>query len=153
MDLQALFSLTTLLVLPFWALMVALPHWRPTRRLLASPLVAVPPAVVYALLALPRLPQLLADLSAPTLAAVARLLGTPEGAALAWAHFLAVDLFVGRWAYLDSRERGISAWLMAPVLFAVLMVGPLGLLAYLLVRAPSARRPAGRPIPTPASPA
>jgi hypothetical protein len=28
-------------------------------------------------------------------------------------HFLAFDLFVGRWVYLDSRERGISALLMA----------------------------------------
>jgi hypothetical protein len=43
------------------------------------------------------------------------------------------------WA-LDSRERGLSAWLMAPVLFPVLMVGPLGLLVYLVLRGLTMRR-------------
>ena len=49
-------------------------------------------------------------------------------------HFLAFDLFVGRWAYLDSRQRGITAWLVSPILLLILMVGPLGLLLYLIVR-------------------
>ena len=66
---------------------------------------------------------------------IARLLGTSAGATAAWAHFLAFDLFVGRWAYLDSRERNISAWIMAPVLFLILMLGPLGFAMYLGVRA------------------
>ena len=70
----------------------------------------------------------------PTLAGIAGLLGTPAGAAVGWVHFLAFDLFVGRWAYLDSRERGISAWLVSPTLFFMFMAGPLGLLLYLAVR-------------------
>ena len=70
----------------------------------------------------------------PTLDGIAGLLGTPAGAAVGWVHFLAFDLFVGRWAYLDSRERGISAWLVSPTLFFVFMAGPLGLLLYLAVR-------------------
>jgi len=63
-----------------------------------------------------------------------RLLATPEGTTIAWAHFLTFDLFVGRWVYLESRERDLSVWLMAPVLFFVLMLGPLGLLLYFAVR-------------------
>jgi hypothetical protein len=70
----------------------------------------------------------------PTLAGIAALLGTPAGATVGWVHFLAFDLFVGRWAYLDSRERKISAWLVSPTLFFILMTGPLGLLLYLTVR-------------------
>jgi hypothetical protein len=50
-------------------------------------------------------------------------------------HFLAFDLFVGRWVYLDARERGLSPWLVSPVLVLVLMVGPLGLATYLGLRA------------------
>jgi len=49
-------------------------------------------------------------------------------------HFLAFDLFVGRWIYLDSRRRQVSPWLMAPLLFLTLMLGPAGLLLYLAVR-------------------
>jgi hypothetical protein len=71
----------------------------------------------------------------PSLAGIAALLGTPAGATIAWVHFLAFDLLVGRWAYLDSRERGVSAWLMGPVLFFTLMLGPVGFLLYLAVRA------------------
>jgi hypothetical protein len=138
---EQIFTISNLLVLPFWLLMIVLPHWRWTRRLLASPLVVVPPVIVYAAVVLPRAAEILAVVANPTLPDVSRLLGTPAGATAAWAHFLAFDLFVGRWAYLDSRERNISAWIMAPVLFLVLMLGPLGFALYLGVRA-LAKRPA-----------
>ena len=68
------------------------------------------------------------------LAGIAAFLGTEAGATIGWVHFLAFDLFVGRWAYLDSREKNISALLMAPVLFFILMLGPFGFLLYLLLR-------------------
>jgi hypothetical protein len=139
---ERLFSFSNLLVVPFWVLMVAFPHWRWTRRLLASPLIAVPPVIIYAAVVLPRVAEILAAVANPALPDIGRLLGTPAGATAAWAHFLAFDLFVGRWAYLDSRERNISAWLMAPVLFLILMLGPLGFVLYLGVRA-LARRLAG----------
>jgi hypothetical protein len=129
------FAISNLLVMPFWLLMIVLPHWRWTRRLLASPLVVVPPVIVYAAVVLPRAADILAAVANPALPDVSRLLGTPAGATAAWAHFLAFDLFVGRWAYLDSRERNISAWIMAPVLFLILMLGPLGFALYLGVRA------------------
>src|ERR1700752_1528135 len=111
---ETIFSLSNLLVMPFWFLMIALPHWRWTRRIMQSPLVSAAPALLYLALALPRFGELLAAVSSPTLTGIAAVLGTPVGAMLAWAHFLAFDLLVGRWAYLDSRERGISAWIMAP---------------------------------------
>jgi hypothetical protein len=131
---ETIFSLSNVLVVPFWLLMIVLPHWRWTHRIMQSPLVSVAPALLYAALVLPQTGSLLLALARPTLGGVAALLGTPAGAAIGWAHFLAFDLFVGRWAYLDSRERAISAWLMAPVLFLVLMLGPIGFLLYLAVR-------------------
>jgi hypothetical protein len=143
---ETLFTLSNVLVLPFWLLMIALPHWRWTQRLLASPLVVAPAALLYAILVVPLLGQALPALMNPQLAGISALLGAPSGATVAWVHFLAFDLFVGRWVYLDSRERGLSAWLMAPVLFAVLMLGPLGLLVYLVVRGLSlGRRGTGLP--------
>ena len=63
------------------------------------------------------------------------LLGTPAGAAAAWAHFIAFDLFVGRWMYRDSRARGINGWLMGPVLLFTILLAPLGLLGYFGLRA------------------
>jgi len=131
---ETIFSLSNLLVLPFWLLMIALPHWQWTRRIMRSPLVSAAPALIYAALVLPRASELLIALASPTVGGVATLLGTPAGTTIAWAHFLAFDLLVGRWAYLESRERAISAWLMAPVLFFILMLGPIGFLLFLAVR-------------------
>jgi hypothetical protein len=135
MSYAQIFSLSGLTVMPFWALMILLPRWRVTQRIMRSPLVAALPALLYAALVLPRADAIFASVSRPELAPIAALLGSPEGATIAWAHFLAFDLMVGRWAYLDSRERGVSALLMAPVLFLVLMLGPIGFLLYLALRA------------------
>lgn len=125
-----LFSTSSLLVAPFWLLMVLAPRWRLTERLVRSPWIVAGPVAIYAALVLPRLLALAPALARPELPAIAALLGTPAGATIAWAHFLALDLFAGRWIYLDARERGLSAWLVSPVLVATLMFAPLGLAAY-----------------------
>jgi hypothetical protein len=70
----------------------------------------------------------------PVPAEIASMLGTPTGTALAWAHFVAFDLFVGRWIHIDSRNRRYSPWWVSPTLLLTLLVGPVGLLTYLLVR-------------------
>lgn len=142
---DSVFSLSGLLVMPIWAAMILLPRWRWTERVMRSPWSVAPAAALYAALVLPSIGAVWPAVSRPELGPVAALLGTPAGATIAWVHFLAFDLFVGRWAYLDSRERGISAWVMAPVLFLTLMLGPVGLLAYLAVRAFPALR--SRPAP------
>lgn len=129
-----LFTIANLAVLPFWFLVIFLPHWRGTQRIVASPLILVPLPILYTVLIVPRLGSLLPLLVQPDLPRIAAALGTPEGALLGWIHFLAFDLLVGRWAYLDSRQRGLSAWLVSPALFFVLMVGPFGLLLYLGLR-------------------
>jgi hypothetical protein len=130
----SLFRLSNLLMLPLWALMILAPRWRWTTRIMQSPLVSAAPAILYAALVVPRLGEIWPSVSRPTLNGVVALLGSPAGATIAWVHFLAFDLFVGRWIYLDSHERRVSAWLMAPVLFLALMLGPAGFLLYLVVR-------------------
>lgn len=133
---ESVFLAANLFVLPFWALMIFLPEWRLTRRVMGTPfLIAVLPAL-YVALVLPRLGDLLPVLlSQPDLKAVAGRLGTPEGALIGWIHFLAFDLFVGRYIYLDNREHRISAFVIGPVLALTCLFGPAGLLAYLLIRA------------------
>lgn len=144
MSLETVFSLSSLPVLPFWLLMIVLPRWSWTERIMRSPLVILAPALLYIVLVVPRFGEISAAVRNPDLAGIAALLGTPVGATIGWVHFLAFDLFVGRWAYLDSRERRISPWLMAPVLYLTLMLGPLGFTLYLALRALYTLR---RPLP------
>lgn len=128
------FSVSGLTVMPWWALMIAAPTWRGTRRLIASPAMLLAPALLYAALVLPHLHDILPALARPRLEAISALLGTGAGATIAWVHFLAFDLFVGRWTFLDARARGLSAWITSPLLVLTLLLGPLGLLGYLSVR-------------------
>lgn len=130
---ETIFSLTTLSVVPFWVLIIVLPRWRFTRFVMSSPLVVVPAAFLYVIVLLPNVVELLGSFDSA--ASLAALFGTPAGAAIAWAHLLTSDLFIGRWEYLDSRERGISGWVMAPVLFLQFMLGHPALLIYLALRA------------------
>lgn len=140
-----IFDLSGLLTLPFWLLLIFAPHWRFTRRLADSPLLAAPASLLYAALVLPSLGGVFAAVSQPTLEGISALLATPYGSTVAWVHFLAFDLLVGRWIYLDSRSRGISAWLSGPILFATLMVGPVGFLAHLVARATLGRSTSAAP--------
>lgn len=69
-----------------------------------------------------------------TLAGVQQLLSSPGGATIGWIHYLAFDLFVGLWVARNADKYGFPRWLQIPILFFVLMLGPLGLVLYLLLR-------------------
>ena len=129
-----LFSLTFAVAAPFWALMILLPRWSWTARIVGSPLIVLPAVLIYAVLVIPALGEVLPAVASPTLNSVRELLGTANGAAAGWAHMIAFDLFVGRWSWLDARTRAVPALVMAPILVLTIMLGPLGLLVYLLVR-------------------
>ncbi|AGL15298.1 ABA4-like family protein [Actinoplanes sp. N902-109] len=131
---ETLFSLTFAVAAPFWAMMIVLPRWAWTRRIVASPWIVLPPVLIYAIVVAGSLGDVLPAVISPTLPGVRELLGTSDGATAGWAHLLAFDLFAGRWAYLDSRERGIPPLVMAPILLLTILLGPLGLLTFLLVR-------------------
>lgn len=127
-------------VLPFWAAMIFAPRARFTLVSMRSALPVLALAGLYAVLVLPRVGALWAELAQPRLPGMTALLGSPEGATIGWVHFLAFDLFVGRWIYLDSRDRSFSPWVLGPVLLLTLMFGPLGLVAYSLLRLGAGKR-------------
>jgi len=121
--------------MPFWLLMIFAPKWSFTKKIIGSLWIVVPIALLYAVLIIPQASALLPQLANPTLNTIASGLGTPEGATVGWIHFLAFDLFVGRWAYLDSRAKSLNIWMTGIALFFILMMGPFGLLLYLALRA------------------
>ncbi|WP_433758306.1 ABA4-like family protein [Nocardia sp. CA-135398] len=142
---QYLFDITFVTAAPFWALMILAPGWHRTRTIVASPLICVPPLLIYAVLVLPEIGAFASALANPDLLAVQQLLGGGVGAAAAWAHFVAFDLFLGRWIYFDSRERRIHPVLISVLLVFTIMFAPLGVLMYLLIR--SIRAPRKMPVP------
>jgi hypothetical protein len=96
-------------------------------------------AATYAVIVLPLMTGLIDGGSgtAPdftTLAGVQQLLSSPGGATVGWIHYLAFDLFVGLWVARNADKYGFARWLQIPILLFVLMLGPLGLVLYLLLR-------------------
>lgn len=64
-----------------------------------------------------------------------KLLFTQDEAVLAgWIHYLVFDLFVGMWICQDGEKNSISRWLILPCLFFTFMLGPTGLLLYIIIR-------------------
>ena len=57
-----------------------------------------------------------------------------------WVHYLAFDLLTGTWIKKNSLKYRISHWLIIPCLLFTFMLGPIGLLLYLLIRAIKAKR-------------
>lgn len=51
-----------------------------------------------------------------------------------WVHYLAFDLLAGTWIKRNAMKYGISHWILVPCLLLTFMLGPVGLLLYLLVR-------------------
>ncbi len=121
--------------MPFWFLMIFLPRWKYTKTIIASPYIIVPAAFLYAALVIPNIGNTFMSLLNPNLEGISKLLGSNGGATIGWVHFLAFDLFVGRYAYLEGQKRNINLVLMGFVLFSILMYGPLGMLIFLVVNA------------------
>lgn len=122
-------------VLPFWGAMLLAPGSQLTERWLRSPWICAPFALVYVLMFVANLNGLLAIARAPSFGGIVRLLGTPEGANLAWLHYLTGDLFVGRWIYWDTRGRAIGRAWLSLIFVLGLTFCPIALLAYLVLRA------------------
>jgi Domain of unknown function (DUF4281) len=57
-----------------------------------------------------------------------------------WVHYLAFDLMTGIWIKKNSEKFGINHWIIVPCLLFTFMLGPVGLLLYMLLRAIKAKQ-------------
>jgi len=51
-----------------------------------------------------------------------------------WVHYLAFDLMTGIWIQKNAQKLNINRWLLLPCFIFTFMLGPLGLLLYLIIR-------------------
>jgi hypothetical protein len=135
MDSESLFSAANMLVMPGWLLLVFLPRWRYTTGVITSCLLPAVLGVCYVgLFAANFRSQPDGFAAFNTLAGVRSLFQNDWLLLGGWIHYLAFDLFVGSWEVRDSQRLGIHHLLVIPCLACTLMLGPAGLLAYLVLR-------------------
>jgi len=132
MVIDFLYNGANVFVLPFWLLMITAPKWIITKRVMASTLPFVPLAIAYIFCFIQSLdPDSIEAFANPTLSALAGLFADERVMATGWIHFVVMDLFVGRWIYLQGQEKGIfTRHSLALCLFA----GPMGLLCHLATK-------------------
>ncbi|EFN59898.1 hypothetical protein CHLNCDRAFT_132919 [Chlorella variabilis] len=148
-----LFAASTVYALAVAALMVLLPRWSVTRRLVRSPLVLLPLIAVYGLLLAWSwqpdtfslvLPGSLAEgfkggfnpQFMPSLAGICTLFSRWLTAASLWVHLLAVNLFAARELYMEGLVEEVPTW---HSILLCMTLAPLGLLSHTLTKAVARR--------------
>ena len=132
MKAEQIFSIANLLAMLSWLLIIILPRWRFTAKIVLNG--AIPLLLSAAYLVLIVLFFGKAEGGFDSLANVMKLF-TNEWAVLAgWIHYLAFDLFVGSWEVKDAQANGISHWFVIPCLILTFLLGPIGFLLYNILR-------------------
>lgn len=75
-----------------------------------------------------------------SLANVKLLFESDQAVLAGWIHYLVFDLFVGMWICNDGKKKDINRWILLPCLLFTFMLGPTGLLIYILVRSIKTKR-------------
>ena len=133
---DALFWFSSLYILPFWLMMWFAPAHERTAALLRNEWVYLAPlAAAYTLAVLPNLVDILVLLGSdmPTPEIVVSLFDDREVILIGWLHYLAFDLFVGRWTWQRLMATNQPLYVSFPVLLLSMMVAPLGALLGLVV--------------------
>ena len=146
---QAMFSFTNAVVVIAWLILAFLPR-KPLAMTavlyLGVGLLCLCYAVMFAALLSGAVdpgqvpgtaPYALADYS---IAGLRKLFLSDGGLVIGWTHYLAFDLFTGLWIARDADNKEFGRAFQLPFLLATFMAGPIGLLAWLIVRERRARQ-------------
>lgn len=130
MTLTQVFNFAIYYVAPFWAGMVIFPNSTITKKVMSSFLPFIPLSILYIYYLLTTVdPNSLSSAFIPKLAQYANLFSQEGGALVVTIHFLAMDLFLGRWIYWQGQEKKI--WTVHSLILC-LFFAPAGLLSHII---------------------
>lgn len=134
--LEKLFTAQSWVALSAWVILIVLPFWQAGKLYVVPGIIILLSAFYVYLLVFGR--HLDAPGQAPkgsfrTLSGVMELFRSPRGVLVGWTHYLAFDLLVGYFIVMHSVQAGIAHGWIIPCLVATLMLGPSGLLLYLVL--------------------
>lgn len=141
----ALFSLTNGIALVAWLVLLVLPRgplMRSAVMYAGAGLLCLIYAATFALVVGGVADPVGAPASRPdflSIPGIQAFFDSQGGVVIGWTHYLAFDLFTGIWIASDADNKGFRRVTQAPFLILTYLVGPIGLLAWLLVRERRAR--------------
>lgn len=136
MDWNTAFTVINALVLPAWALLVFLPRSKITAAIVHSALYPALLGGVYVagMIAAFGFGQSSGAVDFTSIEGVRAIFAHPNGVIIGWTHYLVFDLFVGAWIGRDAVRHSIPHLATIPCLIGAFMLGPVGLLLYVLLR-------------------
>jgi hypothetical protein len=128
------FSIVGMMAMPMWALLIFLPKWKVTRFFIDYKIIPIALSIIYAVYIIQAI-LIGGMMDFGSLKSVMTLF-TEENAVLAgWVHYLAFDLLIGIWIVNQNKELNIHQLIIAPCLFGTFMLGPVGFLVFMIIRA------------------
>lgn len=154
MQWETIFAIANAWPLLFWVLLAFGPRRELTGKIVLFGGIA-PLALTYAIV----LPMIMTGTIDPVgpeggsmdftqLSGVMALFDSKGGATIGWIHYLAFDLLTGLWVARNADRYGYPRWIQVPILFFILMTGPLGLTLYLLLRLTCKNPPENAAVPS-----
>lgn len=134
MNTTDVFSLANFMAIPMWLLLIALPKWKATRFLIDYKIIPLLLSLIYAIYIALTL-QSGSGMDFGSLESVRALFNADNALLAGWVHYLAFDLIVGMWMVNQNRTLGIHQLLMVPCLFGTFMLGPVGFLLFMILKA------------------
>ena len=124
-------------VIPFWLLLIFLPHNQITNFLVQSVVVPLLLAAGYAYISYDLFTQgnIFSGFELYSgLDGLYAMFANEALLLLFWLHFLAISLFVGTWIVRDSKKYFIPKIVLIPSLILTYFSGPIGLVLYWFIR-------------------
>lgn len=132
MTFEQIFSLTSTAAMVGWLCLVLLPRYPLLISALRNGLIGAL-SLTYAVLIMLYFFRVEGG-GFGSIAEVRALFMSDGGLLAGWVHYLAFDLFVGLWIAQEADRIGTSRLLQAPMLIAIFMFGPIGLLIFIITR-------------------
>jgi ABA4-like protein len=127
-----IFQLCNMIAMIGWLILILLPGWYQSDKFIIGIIITLF-AIVYTWLIFSAFKP--ADLkSFGSLDGVMNLFQNPKLVLAGWVHYLSFDLLTGLFIKKNSLKHGINHWIIVPCLLLTFMLGPAGLLLYLLIR-------------------
>ncbi len=128
------FSIANITAFFMWILMIVLPKWKATRFLIDYKVIPIILSLVYAFYIIQSI------LTGPSmdfgsLQAVMHLFTVEQAVLAGWLHYLVFDMLVGMWMLDKNKSLKIHQAIMALCLIGTFMMGPVGFLLFMAVRA------------------
>lgn len=130
------FSLLNASVIPAWVVLLFLPGADVTKTFVHSAIYPVTLGIFYTFgFGLTLLGGAGSeDVNFITIEGVRAIFDSDIGILIGWSHYLVFDLFIGAWIGRDAQRLGITHWFAAPSMLLTFLLGPLGLLIYIIGR-------------------